>query len=383
MFKINASCFFAKNKFIKNTALHILHVSSAKSWRGGERQISFLIQELNKKNIKQKVLCMAGSRIANWCNENKVEYFTYQKVFSLNPLVAYKIKKLDSVFNFSHIHTHDSHSHTFAVIAASLFNLNKKLIVHRRVDFPLKDNLLSRWKYNHPAIKAIICVSEFIKKLIEPAIKSNAKIVAIHSGIDLSVQPETNGVDLRKEFKVPKEHFIIINLSAIAPHKDYFTFVNTAEVLLRDKFPATFLLIGGDGGEAVAIQEFIDEKGISENLIMTGFRKDVSNILAQSDLLLFTSKTEGLGGATLDALLAGLPIVSTAVGGAMEVVEDEKTGLVAPIGDANKLAEKVKILLGDKNLQKKLIANGKEKVKLFSKEKNAEKILKVYLIPNS
>ena len=348
------------------------------SWRGGERQISFLALELRQKGIRQAILCASGSRMATWCQLNEMAHFTYKKRFSLNPMVAWQISQLDQKHSFTHIHTHDSHSHTFAVMAATFFHLNKPLIVHRRVDFPIKNNGLSNWKYNHPSIQAIICVSAFIEHLIRPAIKTKSLLKVIHSGIDLSVQPSGNGIDLRQEFDIPNDHFIIVNLSAIAPHKDYYTFVNTAEILLKNGLPARFLLIGEDGGERADIQRYIQKKGLEGLLVLTGFRKDVPDILAQTDLLLFTSKTEGLGGATMDALKAGVPVVSTHVGGVMEVIEDGVTGLVAPVGDSETLARHVVKMLSDKDLRTLFVKNGLEKVKQFSKEKNAEKIIAVY-----
>lgn len=316
--------------------------------------------------------------MANWCQSNDVNYATYTKRFSLNPLVAYQLKQLCQANRFTHIHTHDSHSHTFAVMAIQLFKITTPLIVHRRVDFPIKENGLSPWKYNHPSIKAIICVSGFIHELIKPAIRQPQLITTIHSGIDLSKEDDTSQTHLRQEFDIPTEDSIIINLAAIAPHKDYFTFVDTAAILLGKGLKATFLLVGGDGGEAKAIQEHIDKTKHASKIKMTGFRKDVAGVLSQSDLFLFTSKTEGLGGAVLDALKAGVPVVSTAVGGVMEIIENGQTGLVAPIGEPAELAAKVQELIADKSLQKKLIENGKQKIQAFSKEQNAIKILKVY-----
>ena len=348
------------------------------TWRGGERQISFLVKEFQHKGIQQAILCAVGSKMAEWCSHSGVSYFTYKKTLSLNPIVAWRIHQLDKRMAFTHIHTHDSHGHTFAVIAASLFGVKTPIIVHRRVDFPIKNNWLSSWKYNHHSIRAIICVSGFIKKLIQPAINNSSVLDIVHSGIDLSIKPSENIKDFRQEYDIPKGHFIIINLSAIAPHKDYFTFVDTAEILLKRGLPAVFLLIGGDGGEMPKIKRFIRKKGLEKELILTGFREDVPDILSQTDLLLFTSKTEGLGGATLDALKAGVPVVTTAVGGVMEIVEDGVTGLVAPIGDAEGLAKQVEKMIADKNLQTRLVKNGKEKVELFSKEKNAEKIIAIY-----
>ncbi|MEO1261867.1 MAG: glycosyltransferase family 4 protein [Bacteroidota bacterium] len=379
MFKKEVSCFFAKiDCCINKKSLNILHISSALSWRGGERQISFLVQELKKKGINQKVLCAKGSQMELWCKNNNIEHFSYRKIFSLNPLVAYKIFKLSKKNKFSFFHTHDSHSHTFAVLAVSLFKIKIPIIVHRRVDFPIKNNFLSQWKYNHPSIKAIICTSHFIKKLIAPSIRSRATIYGIHSGINLQKGNEDVATDLRSEFGILPSTKIVVNLAAIAPHKDYFTFVDTAEILINKGVDVHFLLIGGDGGEASMIDRYIRKKKLENKMNLTGHRKDVTNILKQSDLMLFTSKTEGLGGATLDALLAGTPVVSTEVGGVMEIIENGVTGLTAPVGDAKKLADQVIQLLADNELQNKLIKNGKEKTKYFSREENAEKILKVY-----
>lgn len=315
--------------------------------------------------------------MAKWCAANKMDFITYKKIFSLNPLVAFEIKKICKYYPITHIHTHDSHAHTFAVLAISLFKINIPLVVHRRVDFPIKNNFSSKWKYNHRSVKSIICVSEFIKKLIEPSVENKKIIATIHSGIDLSVKP-IGGTNLRKEFNIPDDNLIIVNLSAIAPHKDYFTFVNTAAILLKKGLKATFLLIGGDGGEAEVIADFIEKNNAQEKLIMTGHRKDVQDILAQADLMLFTSKTEGLGGATLDALLAGVPVVSTKAGGVPEIIEHQVTGLLAPIGNAKILAEQVERMLNDNELRRSCIENGKTKTRLFSKEKNAEKILNIY-----
>ncbi len=297
----------------------------------------------------------------------------------MNPLVAFRILILCKTHGFSHLHTHDSHSHTFAVVAVGLLGVDVPLVVHRRVDFPIKNNFLSRWKYNHPSVRAIICVSHFIKKLIEPSLKNPNIVHAIHSGIGLGQKKELSKTNLRTEFNVPDGHFIVINLAALAPHKDYFTFVNTAGILLEKGLPAKFLLVGGDGGEQENIRRFIQKKGLQNDLVLTGFRTDIQAILAQADLLLFTSKTEGLGSAVLDALKAGVPIVATAAGGVPEIVEDGVAGFLAPVGDAGILADKVWKLLKDKDLQQKFAINGREKIKQFSKEITAERILEVYL----
>jgi len=358
--------------------LYILHLSSAKSWRGGERQIAFLADELNQKGIKQAIICVAGSKMEAWCKSSGIPFFSYKKRFSINPLVAWEISRVCHRIQPTHLHVHDSHSHTFAILAIAFFGVKAPMIVHRRVDFPVKNNWLSNWKYNHFSVRAIICVSQFIQEMTRPAIHRKSVIHTVHSGIDLHQGTNLKGTDLRKEFGIAPGQKIIVNLAAIAPHKDYFTFVKTAKLLLERGLSAKFLLVGGDGGERAAIEEYIQKNELTGQLILTGFRTDVPDILQQSDLFLFTSKTEGLGGAVLDALYAGVPVVATAAGGVPEIIKDGFCGFLAPVGDAECLARKVEELLMDKELQGRFRHNGLEAIQAFSKREMAAKVLGIY-----
>ena len=358
--------------------LKILHVSSAKTWRGGERQLSFLVEGLAKKNILQAVLCPYGSAMEKWCAENKIPYFTYRKIFSLNPIVAMHIRWICRRLKITHLHAHDSHSHGFAVLSASLFWNPLPIIVHRRVDFPIGQNFLSRWKYNHPAVRKIICVSHFIKNLVSPVLENPGRAVVVHSGVDIEATHHLGAERTSRIHFGTHSPLIIGNIAAIAPHKDYFTFVRTAEILLSDGLSAKFQIIGGDGGEEVAVRNMIAEKKLTASIEMMGFRNDVPQLLSQMSLLLFTSKTEGLGTSLLDAMAAGVSIVATRTGGIPEMIEHEVTGLLAPVGDADELAKQVRRMLSDTALRENILANAKEKVKQFSKEKMAENIMANY-----
>ena len=301
-----------------------------------------------------------------------IPFFPFRKIFSTNPVAAMHIRWICRRLKISHIHTHDSHALTFAVMAATFFGNQVPIIVHRRVDFPIGSHFLSNWKYNHKAIQNIICVSDFVREVLGHGLKNREKCVTIHDGIDLnSIVPHANT-------QADRPSYLIGNIAAIAPHKDYFTFVRTAEKLLSDGFSAKFQIIGGDGGEEVAIRNLIAEKELSDNFELLGFRDDVLDLLSRLDVLLFTSKTEGLGSTLLDAMAAGVPIVATEAGGIPEIVEHEKTGLLAPVGDAEGLAEQIKRMLSNVDLRENILANAAEKVRAYSKEKMAEQILEIY-----
>lgn len=357
-------------------SIHILHLSSARTWRGGERQMCFLIESLHQQGIRQTVFCPAGSVVSEWCTAHEVPCITYRKLFSVNPYTAWQVVSLCHSLGITHLHTHDSHSHTFAVLGATLFSNRVPVIVHRRVDFPIGEHGFSRWKYNHGCIKRIICVSQFIRDLIAGSIKDPEKLVVVYSGVDIHPLSDMQSSGLFDEIQVQRP--VVANIAAIAPHKDYYTFVSVAGILCREGFGGSFLIIGGDGGEMKGIRRFIAEEQLEDRVLLTGFRDDIPSILPFIDLLLFTSRTEGLGTTLLDAMAAGVPVVATRAGGIPELVRDGETGLLASIGDARQLANQVKHILEEDGLRTRLTEQGKAFVMSFSKEKMALQVGRIY-----
>lgn len=252
------------------------------------------------------------------------------------------------------------------------------MVLHRRVDFPVSNNLFSRYKYNHPQIRRIICVSDAIKAIMLPAIEDKGKVVTVHSGVDTARQFKADG-RLHQEFNLPDNIRLIGNVAALAPHKDYFTFLRAANAFrqLRADSDYRFVIIG-EGDLRPQIEQEIQKLGLQDMVIMTGFRKDLSEVIPELDIFLITSETEGLGTSILDAFLAKVPVVATAAGGITEIVEDEHTGLLAPVKDAEELADKLEKLLDNATLADRLIANARQKAEHFSKQRMAERILQHY-----
>ncbi len=371
--------------------MKVLHLSSAVTWRGGEQQLAYLLEELPSRQVQNAVLCPQKSPLHEYCLKHGIPHETFKpKPFKKwNGLLA--LKRACQKEKPALLHAHDSHSHSIAWLAHETKVIQTPLVISRRVDFPIGGNRLSRKKYNHPSLQKIICVSEAIRKIIAPQIKDPKKICVVHDGMDparfatdesrpsypLSPQQKKQG-RLRQSLGIPEEHFLIGKVAALAPHKDYPTFVKTAELLLRENLPAHFLLIGRDDGCQREIEQLIAQSRQPERFHLLGFRNDIPYILPELDLFLFTSKTEGLGSSLLDALYCGVPIVSTAAGGIPEIIQHEKNGLLAPVGDATSLARSVKRLLEEPALRNKLVKQGRETVKAFSKAEMARKTVEVY-----
>lgn len=356
----------------------ILHISTPKSWRGGEQQLAYLYEELAQKGIEQYILCRKGGEMATRGKAKGWNIIECSKRTAIDPLFALKVKSVCKEKGIDIIHTHDSHAHSFAVMSASLFGNKTAIIVSRRVDFAISKSSVK--KYNHKNIKRILCVSDAIKDITAPDIKDKSVLKTVHSGIDLSRFPheQQNCNLLRTQYNIPANIPLIGNVAAIAPHKDYYTFINTVEALVNKGIQAKFLIIG-TGPLELEIKAFCLEKGMSDHIIFTGFRSDIPEILPELDIFLITSETEGLGTSVIDAFACKVPVVATRAGGIPELVIHEKSGLLANIKDSKELANQVEKILNNSVSIEAIIEGQQEILKRFTKTATAEKTLKEYL----
>ncbi|MEQ6121098.1 glycosyltransferase family 4 protein [Reichenbachiella sp. MALMAid0571] len=357
--------------------MRVLHLSSEKTWRGGEQQIAYLVGELKNQGVDCHVICRKASAFSKFCAE---QGWTFQEVGfknSLDILSALKVLKYCRKHQIDLVHMHGSGSHGVGVLSATMGN-KSKLVLSRRVDFPLKNNILSRWKYNHPSIKRILCVSNKIKEIVEKSVDNKGICRTVYSGIDLekfSQAPVSNF--LRKKYNLDEQAKLIGNTSAIADHKDYVTFVDTAEEVLKRQENVYFFIFGA-GPLLQEVKDYIEQKGLSERIIFTGFINNIPEVLPELDVFLMTSKTEGLGTSLLDAMAASVPIVATEAGGIPEIVINGNTGLTAKVKDYITLSNHIVSLINDWELRSKLVANATKFVLKFDKKETAKKTLDIY-----
>jgi glycosyltransferase involved in cell wall biosynthesis len=357
--------------------IRVLHLSSEKAWRGGEQQIAYLLEELAGSEIENFVAVRQHSEFEKYAIRKNIPFFSlpFANSFDLNTALALKRICLENEIDLMHLHS--SKSHGIGVIASVLGNL-PTLVLSRRVDFVPKKNFLTRWKYNHPSIKRIVCVSDKINQTMRAFVKRPERCVTIHSGVDLQ-KFNTKGSPARllEEFKLPAQAILIGNTSALDVHKDYFTFIDTIAILQQKGFPVKGMIIGTGPLEA-ELKKYVAMKNLIPEIIFTGFRTDIRDILPSISIFLMTTRVEGLGTSILDAFLAAVPVVATNVGGIPEMVVHEKTGMLAPAGDAHTLALHCERIISNESFRSHLISEGRQKVLEFSKERTAQKTLTLY-----
>jgi glycosyltransferase involved in cell wall biosynthesis len=182
----------------------------------------------------------------------------------------------------------------------------------------------------------------------------------------------------RRELGLGGDDLAVLQVARLDYLKDHATAVRTIG-RVAGRCPSVCLLLAGEGPEREAIRAQVERLGLTNQVRFLGLRQDVPRLLAAADLFLLTSISEGIPLTLIEAMAAGLPVVSTRVGGTGEVVIDGETGLLTPPRDDAALAEAVLRLAQMPGLRRRMGQCGAERARsLFSEERMADQYFELY-----
>jgi glycosyltransferase involved in cell wall biosynthesis len=295
--------------------VRILHIDTGREMRGGQRQVLLLMKGLREAGHESVLL--ARREAALW-NCASVEGF------------AVYAARLTEVWRHSGgvdlTHAHDARAHTLAALGAG-----KKFVVSRRVAFPVRRSVGSRWKYGRAA--RYLAVSRFVAEQLEAAGVPRGKIDVVFDGV------ETCGA--AGEWK--RQHPAVA-LASTDPEKG------------RD----------------------LVERAAAAATIPVVYSSDLAEDLQRASMFVYLTRSEGLGSAALLAMSMGVPVIASDVGGLAEVVIDGESGMLVK-NDAGEIARAMGRMLEEDGLAQGLIRNARRRVeKFFSLDQLVENTLEVY-----
>ena len=151
---------------------------------------------------------------------------------------------------------------------------------------------------------------------------------------------------MRHRLNISEDALVLGTLSRLDPIKNQRMMLRALH-RLRETVPQAVLLLAGDGPERDALVELTTELGLQQQVFFAGFISDIADHLDAMDIFLLTSFSEGTSMTLLEAMSLKKPIVATRVGGNIEVIEDQKTGVLIDSDDTDALVEAVERLAGD------------------------------------
>ncbi len=250
------------------------------------------------------------------------------------------------------------------------------LVAARRVDFHIKGNSLSRWKYRQ--VDCFICASEAIRKMLVADGVPAVRAVTIHEGIDLGHIEAAPAANLHAELWLPHHAPIVGNVAALVPHKGQRHLIEAAAIVVK-RVPDARFVIAGDGELRPALERQIKDHHLEKHVFLAGFRPDVVSVHKAFDIFVMSSVSEGLGTSLLDAMACGKPIVATTAGGMPEVVKDGQTGILVRPRDHEAMANAIIRLLGDAAARRAMGAAGEARARAyFSAERMVQDTVEVY-----
>lgn len=201
-----------------------------------------------------------------------------------------------------------------------------------------------------------VAVGEAVRQaLIHNEGLSPQRVKIVYNGVDLDAFGDKNEKSnrVRRELGVADDAFLVLQVARLDTIKDHATAIRALATAI-ERYPAMRLLVVGDGPEREPIAAAIRQAGLMSQVTMLGQRNDVRRLLATADAFLLTSVSEGIPVTIIEAMAAGVPVVSTAVGGITEIIEDGVTGLLAPARDSDRLATALARLAADRELCRRL-----------------------------
>lgn len=185
-----------------------------------------------------------------------------------------------------------------------------------------------------------------LKKGIKLGISNQKNSLIIRSGIDWSRFSEARGdrVSVRKELKIPVCSKLVGMIACFKPQKSPLDFIRMAYMVTL-RLPETHFVLVGDGILRSKIEKMIIELGMQRNVHLMGWRRNIPDLMGAMDMITLTSLWEGLPKVVVEAQLMGVPVITTQVSGVEEIIRDNISGFIVPLGRFDIMAQKVIELL--------------------------------------
>jgi len=285
--------------------------------------------------------------LATAYTNSKAAYLTLRRDLPLARRVARLIKdeSIDIVHNNNTLS-----GNRVTVMAARMAGVPQVCHVRMLHKFSAVDRYLSRF------VHTFIYISKAVEQLYQSLGIPARKGQVIYNPIDLEAFRQVNGAaELRAEFGLSEADRLIGNVGRLDWWKGHDDFLRAMAEVVRVQPNAKALIVGApdtsDMGQVYfqRLQQLVFELELSGHVIFTGFRSDIARIMAASDVVVHSaSEPEPFGRVVAEAMAAGRPVVATAAGGVIELVNDQVNGLMIPPKNPGAMAQAIQQLLHDR-----------------------------------
>lgn len=258
-----------------------------------------------------------------------------------DPRMFWRVKKVLLSYRPDVIHTHLSVLRYVLPSSTGIRNVARVHTIHTMAEHEVDGagKALQQFAFRHNFVKPV-GLSELVRKSIEE-LYGVRDVPVIFNGIPTSEYVSASRApkqEIRANLGLSTENVVILHVGSFSPQKNHNLLVK-AFSSVHKRFQNIELWFAGDGELRQSIEQLVDGYGLTGAVKFLGIRRDIPKLMSAADIFVLSSDWEGVPLVVLEGMAAGLPIVSTEVGGVSELLDHEVTGLLTPKGDAEALGD--------------------------------------------
>lgn len=331
--------------------MHIVHTEASLGWGGQEIRILTESAGLLERGEKVTLLCPPDSKIYAEALLRGIPVVPLP-IGHKNPQGIYGLFNWLKNNPATVVNTHSSTDSWLAALALQLLKKALPIVRTRHISAPVPNNMATRWLYTR-ASRHIVTTGEALRQqLMNTNGYPGERITSVPTGIDTDYFVPGDRMGARARLGLNTSNYIVGIVATLRSWKGHRYLVEAfAEIADKN----TRLLIVGDGPQRVALEKQIAERGLADRVWMVGNQSDVLPWLQALDIFVLPSyANEGVPQALIQAMLCGLPVITTPIGGILEAVQHEQTGLIVEPHRPASLRNAITRLMHDDSLGKTL-----------------------------
>ena len=334
--------------------MRCFHLLDTDGFAGTERHVLSLCRQLRRRGVEAEIGCRSGSAVERVAAQQNIP------VHSLGgrpgPIMLKTLLQSVRRLRPELVHAHNGrtqlmgavvHQLTGVPLFATQHFLDPQFTTYRGAKRAAA-NAAHRWVNRR--VTKFVAVSEAARiAMLAREHLSADHVVTIPNGIEPLGRPSTAQVfRVRTELKVQADAPLVVTVARLVAEKGITDLIDALPLVSTAIEQARFVIVG-EGGLLVSLREQVERLGVKRFIQFAGFRADATDLIAAADLFVLPSPAEPFGLVLLEAMALERPVVATAAGGPLEIVEDGLTGRLVPPNNPAALGTTIVAMLSDRN----------------------------------
>jgi len=296
-------------------AVHVACFEKAGAWlpRVAERAAS--IVEFPIRGFARPATFRALLSFASWCKQQRIAV----------------------------VQTCDLYANIFGLPGAALAGVPVRIGSRRELNPDKTPGQIRLQRLAYRCATRVVANSAAARQILLSEGLAPAAVAVIPNGVDAAAYPDRAASRANSGSSRPRR---VITVANLRPEKSHETLIAAAGQLAADFGDVQFQIVG-DGPRRAELEAMVRARGLEQRVVFLGHREDVADLLSAADAFVLPSRSEAFPNGAIEAMAAGLPVIASAVGGLLDLIEPGRTGMLVPPGDANALAAALRQLFTD------------------------------------